>query len=248
MTRGVVVHPDADAVATATAARLLLRLLDTQSVRRPAHVVLTGGGVGTATLAAVAASPLRDAVDWTGVHLWWGDERFLATGDPERNETGARRALIDALPIPAEQVHPIPGPDSVESPEDAARAYAAQLAGFAAASAPIAVPTFDVVMLGLGPDGHVASLFPGFPTLEVTDATVVPVLGSPKPPPERVSLTFPALATAAEVWVVAAGAEKADAVARALAGDDPHRTPGAAVHGQDHTLWLVDLAAAGASV
>ncbi len=261
--RVAIVHPDAAVLASATAARLLLRLIDAQSTHRPLHVGLTGGTVGIRTLAEVAASPLRDAVDWTGVHLWWGDERFLATGDPERNETQAREALLDALPIPAANVHPVPGPDRASSPEDAAAAYAEDLARAAVLAdarevlpdgtgavpatddAGPQVPAFDVLLLGMGPDGHVASLFPGHAALDVVDRTVVGVHGSPKPPPQRVSLTFAALEAADEIWVVAAGAEKADAVARALGGDDVHTTPAAGAVARGRTLWLIDAAAAG---
>ena len=105
--REVVVHPDAAVLAQAVAARLLTRLLDVQSVRRPVHVGVTGGTIGTDVLAAVAASPLRDAVDWSGVHVWWGDERFLPDGDAERNETLARRALIG--PLGRARSPPLPG-------------------------------------------------------------------------------------------------------------------------------------------
>ncbi len=250
-TRTVTVHPDGTLVAQATAARLLLRLVDTQSTHRPVHVALTGGTVGIRTLAEVATSPLRAAVDWSGVHLWWGDERFLPTGDPDRNETQAREALIDSLDIPDENVHPMPPPgaDGIETPEQSAEAYAADLARFAGANgtddAGPAVPRFDVVLLGMGPDGHVASLFPGHEALDVADRSVVGVHGSPKPPPERVSLTFPAIEAAEEVWVIVAGAEKADAVARALAGEDRHQIPASAALGRSRTLWLLDAAAAG---
>ena len=96
----VVVHPDAETLATATAARLLLRLMEAQSVHSPVHVALTGGSMGARVLAAAACSPIREAVDWSVVHVWWGDERFLPPGDPERNETQAREALLDALPLP----------------------------------------------------------------------------------------------------------------------------------------------------
>lgn len=243
----VVVHPDAGTLAAATAARLLLRLMDAQSVRSPVHVGLTGGGMGTRVLAAVAASPLRDAVDWTGVHVWWGDERFLPDGDPERNETQARAALLDGLPIPAGNVHAAPpaGP-GVASPHDAAVAYAADLARFAVDGddAGPAVPAFEVLMLGVGPDGHVASLFPGHATLGVVERTTVGVTDSPKPPPERVSLTLPAIEAAQEVWLVVAGADKADAVRRALAGADPSVVPASAVRGRSRTLWLLDVEAA----
>ncbi|WP_298459936.1 6-phosphogluconolactonase [uncultured Cellulomonas sp.] len=248
MTRAVVVHPDADLLAEAVAARLLTRVLDLQSVRRPVHVVLTGGTVGIKTLAAVARNPVRDAVDWTGVHLWWGDERFVPDGDAERNETQARDALIDALgdALPSQNVHPIPASDAgAATPEHAAEQYAAELARFASAeAADLAVPAFDVALFGMGPDGHVASLFPGHDALGVTGTAAVGVHGSPKPPPERVSLTFDAIRSAREVWVVAAGAEKADAVASALAGAAVDQTPAAGAVGHERTLWLLDAAAA----
>ena len=253
----VVVHPDAAVLAQATAARLLLHLIDGQSTHRPVHVALTGGTVGIRTLAEMATSPLLAAVDWSGVHLWWGDERFLAAGDPARNETQARDALLDALDIPAANIHVMPAADApgITTPEDSAARYAQDLAAFAGPVAPgaasgddagPAAPRFDVVLLGMGPDGHVASLFPGHEALDVSDRAVVGVHGSPKPPPERVSLTFPAIEAAEEVWLVVSGAEKAEAAARALAGDDPHRTPAAAALGRRRTLWLVDVAAAGA--
>lgn len=240
--RTVVVHPDAATLGRVTAARLLVHLVDAQSTRRPVHVVLTGGTVGIATLAEVAISPLRDAVDWTGVHVWWGDERFLPDGDPDRNETQARAALLDALPIPAPNVHAMPPADAAADPEASASTYAGELARFAAPGADPAVPAFDVLLLGMGPDGHVASLFPGHAALPA-DGSTVGVHGSPKPPPQRVSLTFGAIRAAREVWVVAAGAEKADAVSRGLAGDPD--TPAALVHGTERTLWLIDTAAAG---
>ena len=242
--RVVVVHPDAEVLAEAVAARLITLLLDVQSVRTPAHIVLTGGTVGTAILASVAASPLRDAVDWSGVHVWWGDERFLPTGDAERNETGARSALLDGLGdlLPAANVHPVPAPGEpeIDSPEDAAAAYARELGSFATARG--LVPEFDVLLLGMGPDGHIASLFPGGAALGVTGTAAVGVHGAPKPPPERVSLTLEAIHAAREVWLVAAGEAKADALAAAL--DHAPGIPATAAAGREKTLWLVDAAAA----
>lgn len=245
--RRVVVHPDADVLAQATAARLLTRLVDLQSADAPVHVVLTGGTVGIRTLAAVAQSPARAAVDWSGVHLWWGDERFLADGDPERNETQAREALIGPLgdALPAANVHavrPLDEAAGTVTPEDAAAAYAAELAAFAPDGADL--PTFHVLMLGMGPDGHVASLFPGHPGVTAAGVPTVGVHDSPKPPPLRVSLTFEAIRSAREVWIVAAGEEKADAVASALSDAPVDRTPAAGALGVDATLWLVDAAAA----
>lgn len=244
--RTVLVHPDATVLAEATAARLLTRLVDLQSAASPVHVVLTGGTVGITTLAAVAASPARAAVDWSGVHLWWGDERFLPDGDPDRNETQARDALIGALgdALPATNVHAMRALDpaaGIATPEDSAAAYAAELAAFAPEGA--SVPTFDVLMLGMGPDGHVASLFPGHEAVGTTGVPTVGVHGSPKPPPLRVSLTFETIRAAREVWVVAAGAEKAPAVASALSDAPVDVTPATGARGTAATLWLVDAAA-----
>jgi 6-phosphogluconolactonase len=267
--RLVVVHPDKEVLAQAAAARLLTRLLDVQSVRSPVHVVLTGGSVGIATLAAVAASPLVPAVDWSGVHLWWGDERFLPDGDPDRNETQAREALLDGLVaehgLPAANVHPMPGPTSVGTPEEGAAVYAELLREHAGprsggptgeqadaqqadvqSGETVPVPAFDVLLLGMGPDGHVASLFPGHDGL-AAQGTTTGVHGSPKPPPERVSLTFDAIRSAREVWVVAAGAEKAGQVAAALADGPVEEVPAAGAVGQARTLWLLDVEAAGAT-
>lgn len=243
--RRVVVHPDAATLAEAVAARLLTRLLDVQSLRSPVHVGLTGGTVGIELLRAVARSPLRDAVDWSGVHVWWGDERFLPDGDPDRNETQARDALLDHLAdvLPAGNVHPVPARGAgVETPEESAAAYAAELARFATEDA--ATPGLDVLLLGMGPDGHVASLFPGHDALVVTGTPTVGVHGSPKPPPERVSLTFEAINAAHQVWFVVAGAEKAEQLGAALSGAEVAATPAAGAYGRERTLWLVDAAAA----
>ena len=243
----VVVHPDATAVAEVTAARLIVTLVDRQSLHAPLHVVLTGGTVGIAVLAAVNSSPARNAVDWSEVHLWWGDERFLPVGHADRNETQARAALLDGLgmALPAGNVHPVPaaGSAGVTTAEDAAAAYATELATYAPpGTAGPATPAFDVVLLGMGPDGHVASLFPGHPAATASGAPTVAVHDAPKPPPERVSLTGEAICAADTVWIVVAGAEKAPAVAAALSGAE---LPAAHVHGRGSTLWLVDAAAAG---
>jgi 6-phosphogluconolactonase len=238
----VVVLPDAELLARTTAQRLLLAVVDAQSLRRPVHVVLTGGTVGIATLAAARTSPVLDAVDWSGVHVWWGDERFLPVGHEDRNDGQARAALLDHVPVPPGNVHAVPGPDAVDSPEAAAERYAADLAVFADDAADPRVPEFAVLLLGVGPDGHVASLFPGHPAADAAGVATVAVHDSPKPPPVRVSLTFAAIARAAEVWLVAAGAEKAGAVAAAVAGEP---LPAGRVRGTERTLWLLDVAAAG---
>jgi 6-phosphogluconolactonase len=244
--RTVVVHRDADLLAQAVAARLVTRLVDAQATRGHAHAVLTGGTIGIAALAALAATPARDAIDWTRLDVWWGDERFLPAGHADRNETQARAALLDAVPLPPSRVHPMPSPDGPAGADvDAAAAgYAAELAAACRPEERAGVPGFDVLMLGMGPDGHVASLFPEHAGVHVDDRLVVGVHGSPKPPPTRISLTFPALNAAREVWLIVAGADKAPAVAMALSDAGPYAIPAAGVSGTSRTLWLLDRAAA----
>jgi 6-phosphogluconolactonase len=241
----VIIHRDASLLAKAAAARLVTRLVDAVSARDTADLVLTGGGIGTAVLAELAAAPARDAVDWRHVDIWWGDERFLPSGDPERNETGARAALLDHEDVDPARVHPMPasdGPDG-DNPEAAAARYAAELAQAALPEDHGPVPSFDIMLLGIGPEGHVASLFPGMPAL-YDERSVVAVRGAPKPPPTRISLTFPAINAAKEVWILAAGAEKAGAVALALSDAGPKQVPAAAARGRQRTLFLLDTEAA----
>ncbi len=242
----VVVESDADALARAVAEALVARLAAAQIVHGTASVVLTGGGVGTAVLervAGLAAEPVRETVDWTAVDVWWGDERFVPADDDDRNEKGARRALLDVVGVPAERVHAMPPSDGpFAEPEDAAEWYASELAR--AAPEGRSVPRFDVLLLGVGPDGHVASIFPGFPAVR-DERPVVAVRESPKPPPTRVSLGFTAINAAEEVWLLVSGEGKAPAVAAALAEDvAPVQVPAAGVHGVRATRWLLDRAAA----
>jgi 6-phosphogluconolactonase len=239
----VIVHRDGPLLARAAAARLITRLVDAITAAGHAHLVLTGGGIGTRVLAELAAAPARDAVDWRAVDFWWGDERFVPAGDPDRNETGARAALLDKIGAAPERVHPMPGPDGPDGndPEAAAARYAGWLA--TAAGPAGGAPAFDIVLLGIGPEGHVASLFPGQPAVG-DSRTVVAVRDSPKPPPVRLSLTFGPIRAAREVWILASGAEKADAVAGALSGTEPARLPAAGARGTGRTLFLIDEAAA----
>ena len=267
----VVVYRDGTLLAQAVAARLVTGLTDAFAARGGASVVLTGGGIGTKVLAELAAAPARDAIDWPHLDIWWGDERFVPAGDPDRNETGARAALLDHVGVDPARVHAMPGPDGPDGddPEAAAARYASWLADAARAGAASAgtasagtasagtasagtggpdghgpVPSFDVLMLGIGPEGHVASLFPGLPALG-DSRPVVAVRDSPKPPPTRLTLTLPSLQAAREVWILASGEEKADAVALALTGDGPEGpVPAAGARGRHRTLFLLDSAAA----
>ncbi|MQY12379.1 6-phosphogluconolactonase [Streptomyces sp. RB5] len=242
----IVVHRDKELMAEAAAARLITKIVDAQAARGSASVVLTGGRNGNGLLAALAGAPARDAVDWARLDLWWGDERFLPEGDPERNVTQARAALLDAVPLDPARVHPMPASGGVygSDADAAAAAYASSLAGAARPEDHGAVPVFDVLLLGVGPDTHVASLFPEHPGVRETERMVVGVHGAPKPPPTRVSLTLPAIRAAREVWLLAAGADKASAVTIALSGAGEIQAPAAGARGRARTLWLLDRAAA----
>ncbi len=237
------VSPDPDVLAQSAAARLVVRLLDAQAERGLASIVLTGGRTAERIYAAVRESPARDAVDWHRVDVWWGDERFVPDGDPERNETQARAVLLDTLPLDPARVHPMPAATPDLDPEGAAAQYAQSLVASARPGTAV-LPHFDLLLLGIGEDGHVASVFPEHPAAYET-RPVAGVRGSPKPPPNRVTLTLPALNTAEEVWLLATGEEKAPAVGMALIGHaGPVQLPAAGVRGVDRTLWLLDRAAA----
>jgi 6-phosphogluconolactonase len=241
----VIIYQDADLLAKAVAARLVTRLVDVSAARGHASLVLTGGGIGTQVLAELAAAPARDAVDWQHTDIWWGDERFVPTGDPDRNETGARAALLDHIAVDPSRVHAMPGPDGPDGndPEAAAGRYAGWLRA-AAPDGQDGFPVFDIVLLGIGPEGHIASLFPGLPAVYEQDQPVLAVHDSPKPPPTRLTLTFPPIQAAREVWVLVSGDEKAEAVRLALSGAPQVQVPVAGARGREQTLFLLDRAAA----
>ena len=240
--RQIVIHQDADATAHAVAARLITAVADAIAARGVAHVVVTGGSLGIAALAAVAANPARTAVDWSVVHFWWGDERFVASDSPERNVGQAEPlfAELDALGLERENIHSMGSTDQYATAEQAAAAYTELLAAEAETGA--ASPAFDVLMLGMGPDSHVASLFPNHTRSEQPGA--IAVHESPKPPADRVSLTMPTINTAREVWLLVAGGEKAPALAAAQHDVNEVAVPASAVQGTEATRWLVDRAAA----
>jgi len=204
--------------------------------------VLTGGGTPVAAYRRLAAHDLRAGVEWDRVRVAMGDERCVPVDDPESNWGQAAAALLDHVPVPDHQLLRPPGELGADA---AADAYQAALAGLPATAG--GAPRLEVVWLGVGEDGHCLSLFPSRPELQVTDRLVVAVHHSPKPPPDRVSLTLAALAGTERLLVLAAGAAKAGAVARARAGDDrlPLTRAVEAVRAAGGTVtWLLDRAAA----
>lgn len=238
------VHVDAADLATAVAGELLVRLVDAQVDGGVPQIGLTGGGIAESVHREIARLAPASEVDWTRVVVWWGDERFVDPDSPDRSAVDARAAFLSVVGIPEENIHEMPSRASAESAEAGAAAYGDDLRAHGS-------DHFEVLMLGMGPDGHVASLFPGHPALDVDDQVAIAVLDSPKPPPERITLTFAALNHAKSVWFLVSGEAKADAVARALAGTgeggvpaDVHDIPAVGVTGHDETIWFLDRASA----
>ncbi len=249
-----------DELAQAVAARLVTHLADIQSEGRVPAVALTGGSIAVKVHEAVARSVEKSTettghdrsgvdgaagvdgagVEWGLVDFWFGDERFVAADNPDRNVGQARASMLDHLPVDPARVH-VMAPSDGEYGDDldaAAAAYGRELQDSGAGE-------LDVVMLGVGPDGHVASLFPGYPQLDREDAVAVAVRQSPKPPPERISLTFSALERTRELWFVVAGADKSEAVRRAHdPATDVHELPASRPRGRQRTLWFLDDGAA----
>ena len=235
MSRVVRVFDDPASLAAAVASDFLAVVGAAPS--GPVHeIALTGGTIALTVHEAIAAQAAGTDVDWSRVQFWFGDERFVAATSSDRNAVQAREAMLDSLP--GAIVHEIPSIDDVETAQEAADAYAATVRAEGTGG-------FTVAMFGLGPDGHVASLFPGHASLHATEAIAIAELDSPKPPPERVSLTFEALnRQTGQQWFLVSGEEKAEAVARALADDGSvDETPARGLTCENQT-WYLDRAAA----
>jgi 6-phosphogluconolactonase len=232
------VHESPEALATAVAGELLARLADAQTAGAVPQIGLTGGSIADAVHRELARLHAGSEVDWSQVVVWWGDERFVAPDSPDRNAGAAWSAFLSKVGVDPEKVHEMPSTADTTDIEAAADSYSDTMRSLGSGE-------FDILMLGVGPDGHIASLFPGFPQLDVDDRIAVGVTGSPKPPPERISLTFDALNRSKSVWFLVSSEDKAQAVARALAeGTDRHDCPAAGVTGSEETIWFLDRAAA----
>jgi 6-phosphogluconolactonase len=238
----VVIEPTLAAVAARVADRFLTRIRARTRNGRIAHVALTGGSTGPVVLQAIASHAKSAKIDWSLVHFWWGDERFVPRNDHDRNALQSRNALLDHIAVPAENVHEAAASDSGLTLDEAAAAYAAELARFGTDEEPW--PSFAVCFLGVGRDGHIASLFPDRVEVTETDAAVLPVRDSPKPPAERMTLTRPVINSSKRVWLVLTGADKASALGLALAGASYTNVPAAGAKGRKRTIFFVDEAAA----
>ncbi|MGB3369880.1 MAG: 6-phosphogluconolactonase [Rhodococcus sp. (in: high G+C Gram-positive bacteria)] len=232
---------DAQALVDAARARFVDVVTAAQAERGSASVVLTGGGTGIALLDALCAD--SGAIDWGNVDIYFGDERFLPSGDPERNEVQASKALLDHVDVHPDRVFRMAASDGPHGsdPEVAAAAYA-QILG--ARSGGEHTPAFDIHLLGMGGEGHINSLFPHTDAVREQHRYVVAVEDSPKPPPVRITLTLPAVRRAQHVWLLVSGANKAEAVAAAVGGADSDDVPSAGAAGSESTVWFLDTAAA----
>ncbi len=201
------------------------------AARRSCYLALAGGETPRGCYERLARPPYRDALPWRSVFVYWSDERQVPLDDPVSNYSMAKAALLDHVPIPPEQVFPLigdPNPALRRVPPDAG-----------------ARPRFDLIHLGLGEDGHTASLFPGSPALKEAQALVAYVHDAPKPPPERLTMTLPVINAARAVLFMVQGASKRDALARVLRRDPA--LPASQVQPVDGELqFIVDRAAAGA--
>lgn len=232
-----------DELAQAAARELITAIVHLQQTQPEVRLVLTGGGAGIATLrhlanydhlAARSADDFpMERIDWHRVLIFFGDERFLPVGDPERNDTQADEALLQHVSVPAENIFRYGAPED-SSLDDAATAYAQTVREQAPDG-------FDIHLLGMGPEGHINSLFPHTPELKNPSDLVVAVRDCPKPPPERVSLSMDAVNMADEVWLLVSGSAKAEAAAKvAMRADEEFQWPAALASGKKKTLLWVD--------
>jgi 6-phosphogluconolactonase len=201
-------------------------------------IALSGGNTPR-TLYRLLSTRFRDQIPWKKVHVFWGDERYVPLADPQSNYCMARETLLDAVPCPAENVHPMP--TELPNPDLAAREYEKTLRSYFSKD----WPRFDLVLLGLGEEGHTASLFPGSPALNETQRWVVAVK-APAKPPLRLTLTLPALTAAANIYFLVTGSNKAQALHHVLTGSpDPKNYPASGIRRAKGTvIWWLDRASA----
>jgi 6-phosphogluconolactonase len=237
-TLDVTVLPDAEAVAKRAAATILERA---RSKAGPVAICLSGGSTPRLLYEKLAAQPYRSALPWPRMHWFWGDERFVPADDERSNQRMVRHALFDRIDAPADTIHPVQ--TEANGPEESAILYEEALKRFYDADRfDPARALFDVTLLGLGEDGHTASLFPGSAALEIRQRWAVPVPhAAVEPYVPRITLTLPTLASSRVVLFLVTGASKREILTRVLAGDD---LPAGRVRPDGPLQWLVDRAAA----
>jgi 6-phosphogluconolactonase len=236
----ILVHPSLELLQAAAAEQVVTLIEAAVTARGRALIAISGGSAPPGLFRRLSAEPLRRRVPWSALNLIWVDERLVPFDDPESNYRLARWTLLDHVPIPSEQIFPVA---TYYDAEQAAARYQQQVAMLLDQHD----GQIDLALLGMGPDGHTASLFPGFPQVAAPDdALVVAVFDAPKPPAVRVSLTAHALNRARHVIFLVAGADKAPKVRIALQGPyEPATTPAQLVRPPEgHVTWMLDAAAA----
>jgi 6-phosphogluconolactonase len=209
-------------------------VIELQAKQKLVHVALTGGTVGILTLKHLHKHPRLNEIDLTRLHIWFGDERYVASDSSDRNSQQAREALLSHLEIPAINIHEFPSTDSGLAVRDAAIEFERTLLEWFDDE-----PQMDLMLLGMGPDGHVASLFPGH---HYSDALIVSESNSPKPPSERLSMSMQMLNASKRIVFVVSGMDKAQAIEQ-IHKNDECDLPASKVSAQGQTLWIIDEAA-----
>jgi len=231
----VKIYQDLESVAQHAAEEFIDKLELLSSSGKAFNVMLTGGTVGIKMLERVSEHPKLHSLSLNHLNFWWGDERFVPHQHPDRNALQARVALIDSLDLKAEQIHEFPAADSGLNLAQAAEDFAVHYSDLS--------PSFDLVLLGVGPDGHVASLFPDH-NVSNSQEDIIAEPSSPKPPSERLSFNYSVLNSATEVWFLAAGIEKSEVVEEVLRENSVNTLPAAKVSGRVRTVWFLDEASA----
>lgn len=233
----VVIAPTRGDVATLVADKFLVRARKTIERSGAFRVVLTGGGVGTEVLQAIARHQKAADLDWSRVWLWWGDERFVDSGDSERNDAQADQALLHSLPLNPAHIVRFPAANEGLELDDAAAEFRSRLQRMGSEGQ---WPEFDLALAGMGTDGHVLSVFPGRDEALAYQPDIRAVRNSPKPPSERLTMTLPLINRSARVWLVVTGAEKAAALGLALAEVATLEVPAAGLAGRLSTKVFID--------
>lgn len=236
--RELIVTLSPDDLAREAAGRLIELVSGAIARSGRASIALSGGSTPKRLYQLLTLPPYAMAIDWSKVHLFFADERFVPHDDADSTVRLVRETLLAGVRVPDTQFHTMP--TSGGTPEACAKAYAKTLQHHFGSDD----CTFDLTLLGMGPDGHTASLFPGFP---IAEGLVAPVYDSPKPPPIRLTLTETTLRQSRAVWFLVTGADKADTLETVFASDpgDPGSLPAARIHDRDgKSLWLTDREAA----
>ena len=246
MSHHIHISPDADALAAEAADLIVQEAQAAIGARGLFTIALAGGQTPRASYAALARPDRAGRIEWSNIFVFFGDERFGRTDGPDSNYGMARQALLDHVPIPRENIFPMPTESEVDEDASAAR-YVQTLADFFGVPPHGLPPRLDLILLGLGDDGHTASLFPGAPSLSVTDAWVASTPPGTLPPPvDRLTFTFPLINAARHVVFLVSGEAKAGIVREVLEGRRSREAhPSEGVQPADGTLtWLLDRAAA----